>query len=277
VSVAVRGSNVLSTRRKRPRVAGYRSECLEVRQLLTAPPTSASEFFPALNQSFNDFLASANAATNAVLQDAVAAPTVALNASLADARNQVTQAPALAVVDPSVVASVVSLPMDVGMLFSSFGAVPAADMPGAFGLGAVTSTSDIDGSYWAYGSLGSLNYSTPSQSGSASGFLSVYTPASGDNPASILNASGELSVVYGGSPTLRVDATRSKIFANGDSENWVTQITITNGSPNENNFEQLVNELNVLPTSPVTIRMGTISNYNQLKDTVFQNSVLFSY
>lgn len=96
--------------------------------------------------------------------------------------------------------------------------------PMPFGLGTITSTSDVAGSYWAYGLTGSLDYSTPSQTGSANGFLSVYVPASGDDPVSILNASAELTVVYGGPPSIRVDATRSKIFANGDSENWVTHI-----------------------------------------------------
>jgi len=54
-------------------------------------------------------------------------------------------------------------------------------------------------------------------------------------------------------------------------------IGMANGSPNQGNSTQLLNVLDVLPQSPITIRMGTESKYGQLKDTVFTPEFRFNY
>jgi len=87
----------------------------------------------------------------------------------------------------------------------------------------------VHGSYWAYGSTGNVNYSTPSQAGSASSNIFKFVPATGDQPAIIFNGYAEISVVQGGQPTIHVTGTQSKIFANGDANSWVTDVTINNG------------------------------------------------
>lgn len=123
----VRSSVDRTSRRKRCSRANRAIEVLESRQLLTAPPASAPEFFPALNQTFTDFLNTANTESNAAITDAVTDPISELNGSLTDARNQVLQNPMLANVASSVTSQISSLPMNVGTLYSTIGAIPNAD------------------------------------------------------------------------------------------------------------------------------------------------------
>jgi hypothetical protein len=208
-------------------VAGYRSECLEVRQLLTAPPVpgSAQDLIPAMNTLADSFLEDASSHTSNLLSDVLADPMAVINGQIEDARDQVLGLPMMTAVDAAMLNEINSITPGLSSIFGSMSTIPIAVLPQEFELGAETSTSDDGGSYWAYGTHGSIQYNSNDLTGSANAYIARYIPASGDVLQDIFIASGEFSVIQGAQQRFRLDAGRTKSFVNGDADNWVTQVT----------------------------------------------------
>jgi len=208
-------------------VASRTSEFLESRQLLTAPPLpqAAQQLLPDYNSFASEFLEDASGDTSALISNTITTPMAALNGAFGEARDNILGMPMMSDLDSTMITQINSTTPGISSIFGSMSNLPDAVLPEAFDLGTETSSSDDGPSHWRYGTHGTLQYNTNDQTGSLITFITRYVPASGDVTSDIFIASGELAVNQSGQQSFRLDATRIKHCLNGDSDNWVTQVT----------------------------------------------------
>jgi len=242
-------------------VASRTSEFLESRQLLTAPPLpqAAQQLLPDYNSFASEFLEDASGDTSALISNTITTPMAVLNSAFGEARDNILGMPMMSGVDSTMITQINSTTPGISSIFGSMTTLPDAVLPEAFDLGTETSSSDDGPSHWRYGTHGTLQYNTDDQTGSLLTFITRYVPASGDVTTDIFVASGELAVNQSGQQSFRLDASRIKNYVNGDSDNWVTQVT-----KDENGLNGFF--MRSLHVGPVTI--GTQINWS--------NSVIIS-